>query len=66
MTYEVTFRQTLRGLPRTLERNVPEEDMSSFEMEMDYDPNVKRWRRFGGNDWCEIKTTKRGGGLLSF
>jgi hypothetical protein len=59
MTYEITFRQTLKGKSLTLEVNIPEEDMSFFENEMDYHPNVKRWRRFGGNDCCEIKTTKR-------
>jgi hypothetical protein len=73
MTYEVTFsradkwqslpyvtllnRMENDGTNLKLEVIVAEEDMSSFEEEIDSHPHVKSWRRFGVNDWCEITTT---------
>jgi hypothetical protein len=56
MIYELTFCHTLKGKALKLEVTVPEEDMDRFETEMDHDPNVKYWHRFGGNGWCEITT----------
>jgi hypothetical protein len=75
MTYEVTFskadkwerlpyvkllnRMKNDGTTLKMEVVVLEEDMSSFEEQMDRHPHIKRWRRFGGNGWCEIATTRR-------
>jgi len=75
MTYEVTFskadkwqplpyvkllnRSESNGTTLKMEVVVAEEDMDSFEREMGFHPHIKRWRRFGGNDWCEVTTTLR-------
>lgn len=73
MVYEVTFSKADRwqrlpyvkllsrmennGIALKMEVVVEEEDTFCFEEELDHHPHVKRWRRFGGNDWCEVTTT---------
>jgi hypothetical protein len=75
MTYEVTFskadqwqrlpfvkllnRMENDGTTLKMEVIVAEEDMGSFEQQIDCHPHVKSWRRFGANDWCETRTTLR-------
>jgi hypothetical protein len=75
MTYEVTFATADRwqrlpyvkllncinndGTSLKMEVIVDEEDMSSFEQEIDSHPHVRSWRRFGGDGWCEITSRLR-------
>ena len=75
MVYNITLSRTDRSfqLPYAYSLNplkingaflnlqvvVKEEDIDSFEQELDYHPLVKRWRRTGGSQWPEITTTFR-------